>query len=153
MHYGAVLGIQHIGGAEAIRALIVPNLRAYEVLLQEDGGREHGPNGTVCGGGTLGPNGDEQRPCRVKAESDMVIAAIIGGLISMEEDESSRHQAGKGGNGARSMTNGHGHISPAEEEEIKARLTEMIGSVITTRIFDLGRWRLAKAMLGHGTTF
>ena len=151
MHYGAVLGIQQIGGAEAVRALIVPNLKAYETLLQEDGGREHGPNGTVSGSGAMGQNGDEPRPSRPKAERDMVIAAIISGLISMEEDES--HQAGKGRIGARSTANGHGHVSPAEEEEVKAGLREMIGSVITTRIFDLGRWRLAKAMLGHGMSF
>ncbi|KAJ9644247.1 histone H4-like TAF Taf6, SAGA complex subunit [Knufia peltigerae] len=35
-HYGAILGLKAIGGAEVVRQLIVPNLKAYGELLEED---------------------------------------------------------------------------------------------------------------------
>lgn len=34
-HYGAILGLKAVGGAEAVRQLILPNLKAYGELLQE----------------------------------------------------------------------------------------------------------------------
>ena len=35
-HYGAVLGLNSIGGAEVVRALLVPNLKEFEGLYRED---------------------------------------------------------------------------------------------------------------------
>jgi transcription initiation factor TFIID subunit 6 len=35
-HYGAILGLNAIGGAEVVRALVVPNLREFEGLYRED---------------------------------------------------------------------------------------------------------------------
>ncbi len=35
-HYGAILGLKAIGGAEVVRQLIVPNLKAFGELLEED---------------------------------------------------------------------------------------------------------------------
>ena len=35
-HYGAILGLRAVGGAEIVRALIVPNLREYSELLRDD---------------------------------------------------------------------------------------------------------------------
>jgi transcription initiation factor TFIID subunit 6 len=34
-HYGAILGLKAVGGAEVIRKLVVPNLKTYEELLKE----------------------------------------------------------------------------------------------------------------------
>jgi transcription initiation factor TFIID subunit 6 len=34
-HYGAVIGMQAIGGSEVVRVLIVPNLREYSKLLSD----------------------------------------------------------------------------------------------------------------------
>ena len=34
VHYGALLGLQAVGGPEAVRVLIVPNLKEYGKLLQ-----------------------------------------------------------------------------------------------------------------------
>lgn len=34
-HYGAILGLKMVGGAEGVRQLILPNLKAYGDLLQE----------------------------------------------------------------------------------------------------------------------
>ena len=35
MHYGAILGLQAVGGREVVRTLILPNLKEYGKLLQE----------------------------------------------------------------------------------------------------------------------
>jgi transcription initiation factor TFIID subunit 6 len=35
-HYGAILGLKAVGGPEVVRQLILPNLKAYGDLLQED---------------------------------------------------------------------------------------------------------------------
>lgn len=34
-HYGAILGLHSIGGADVVRELIVPNLKEYEKLVRE----------------------------------------------------------------------------------------------------------------------
>lgn len=34
-HYGAILGLKAVGGAEGVRQLILPNIKAYGDLLQE----------------------------------------------------------------------------------------------------------------------
>ncbi|KAI5283635.1 hypothetical protein KEM55_001448, partial [Ascosphaera atra] len=34
-HYGSIIGLQSIGGAEVIRELVLPNLDSYDVLLKE----------------------------------------------------------------------------------------------------------------------
>ncbi|KIV92732.1 hypothetical protein PV10_04003 [Exophiala mesophila] len=42
-HYGAVLGLKAVGGAEVVRQLVLPNLKAFDELLQEgvqEGGKK-----------------------------------------------------------------------------------------------------------------
>lgn len=39
-HYGAILGLAAIGGAEAVRVTIIPNLRIFDKVLDEGGGRD-----------------------------------------------------------------------------------------------------------------
>lgn len=34
-HYGAIIGLQSVGGAEVVRALIVPNLSEYSKLISD----------------------------------------------------------------------------------------------------------------------
>ena len=60
-HYGAVLGLRAVGGAEVVRKLIVPNLKAFEEILTENVG--NADDGTVK-----------------RSECDRVIAAIIDAL-------------------------------------------------------------------------
>jgi transcription initiation factor TFIID subunit 6 len=63
-HYGAILGLRAVGGAEVVRKLIVPNLKNYEEVLKED----------------------LQEGSIKKAEADKVIAALIGSLGLLVED-------------------------------------------------------------------
>lgn len=35
-HYGAILGLKAVGGAEVVRQLILPNLKHYEEVLKEE---------------------------------------------------------------------------------------------------------------------
>ncbi|MCJ1447364.1 MAG: hypothetical protein MMC23_007875 [Stictis urceolatum] len=60
-HYGAILGLQEISGREGVRALILPNLKDYSVLVRE------GLDG--------GPPGDK--------DAEMVLGAIMGALNAL----------------------------------------------------------------------
>ena len=63
-HYGAILGLRAVGGAEVVRKLIVPNLKSYEEVLKED----------------------LQEGSMKKAEADKVVFALIGSLGSLVDD-------------------------------------------------------------------
>lgn len=75
-HYGAIKGLQTIGGPDVIRALVVPNLKTYEAVIRED--VEDGPK---------------------RAEAEMVLGAILGALRTLEDEkvEMTNGSAGKGG--------------------------------------------------------
>ena len=63
VHYGAILGLQAVGGREAVRVLIIPNLKEYGKLLQE-----------AIEGGTP-----------AKADAEMAVGAVLGVLEKLEE--------------------------------------------------------------------
>ncbi|KAI4122717.1 MAG: hypothetical protein LQ347_006408 [Umbilicaria vellea] len=108
-HYGAIIGLQAIGGSEVVRALILPNLKDYEGVVREEVEGE-------------GPK---------KAEAEMVVAAVVKALESLEED------------GLR-LTNGH---SAEAGEMMKAKLVGKVGEVFGSRVADLGRPGLVRAIL------
>ncbi|GAB1202275.1 hypothetical protein APSETT445_000886 [Aspergillus pseudonomiae] len=62
-HYGAIIGLQAVGGAEAVRVLILPNLPTYGALLK-DGMAEENP----------------RRP-----EAEKVLAVLFGVLGTLRE--------------------------------------------------------------------
>jgi transcription initiation factor TFIID subunit 6 len=64
-HYGAILGLKAIGGAEVVRQLIVPNLKAYGELLEEE----------------------LQESSTRRAEAEKVVAAILNALGTLVDDE------------------------------------------------------------------
>lgn len=76
-HYGAIMGLQAVGGPDVVRALILPNLKTYATVIKdeivEDGQR--------------------------KAEAEMVLGAILITLRTLENDrvEMMNGQAGNGG--------------------------------------------------------
>ncbi|MCJ1302163.1 hypothetical protein MMC08_004966 [Hypocenomyce scalaris] len=108
-HYGAIIGLQAIGGPEVVRALILPNLRDYEGVVRDEIEGE-------------GPK---------KAEAEMVIGAILTALGTLEED------------GVR-LTNGQ---TAKAGEEMRAKIVEKIGELFGSRVADLGRPRLVRAIL------
>jgi len=63
--YGAILGLRAIGGAEVVRQLILPNLKAYEELLKDE----------------------LQENSLKKAEADKVVAAILDALGTLVDDD------------------------------------------------------------------
>lgn len=65
-HYGSIIGLQAIGGAELVRALIVPNLKEYEGFLTEM--IEDSDNEANRKGG------------------EMVVEALVDALMSLEAD-------------------------------------------------------------------
>lgn len=65
-HYGAIIGLQAIGGPELVRALIVPNLKEYDGFLSdliEDADNEANKKG-----------------------GEMVVEALVEAVISLEAD-------------------------------------------------------------------
>ena len=68
VHYGAILGLQAVGGREAVRVLIVPNLKEYGKLLQE-----------AIEGNTP-----------AKADAEMTVGAVLGVLEKLEGVSSTR---------------------------------------------------------------
>ncbi|KIV86438.1 hypothetical protein PV11_02050 [Exophiala sideris] len=65
-HYGAILGLKAIGGAEVVRQLIVPNLRSYGELLEDDINSEQSIK---------------------KAEAEKVVSAILNALGALVDDD------------------------------------------------------------------
>lgn len=64
-HYGAILGLKAIGGAEVVRQLILPNVKAYGELLEED----------------------MQDSSVKKAEAEKVVSAMLNALGTLLEDD------------------------------------------------------------------
>lgn len=64
-HYGAIIGLAAIGGREAVRVLVVPNLELYDKVLRE---------------------AMEEGAAKAR-DADMVLGAIMGALKLLEEDE------------------------------------------------------------------
>jgi transcription initiation factor TFIID subunit 6 len=80
-HYGAILGLRAVGGAEVVRKLVLPNLKAYEEIFKED----------------------LQEGSIKKAEAEKVVAAIIGSL-GMLVDEAVPMTNGHSNQAAEQMT-------------------------------------------------
>ncbi|KAI9880892.1 MAG: hypothetical protein M1830_009960 [Pleopsidium flavum] len=108
-HYGAIMGLQAIGGPDVVRALIIPNLKVYESVIKDEI-VDDGPR---------------------RAEAEMVLGAIFAALRTLE-DERGEMMNGQSGNGG---------------EEMKAKLVEKVGELMGTKVFEMGRPRLAHAVL------
>ena len=100
-HYGAILGLKAVGGAEVIRKLVVPNLKTYsdELLkpaLEED-------NGSVQ-----------------KAEAEKVVAAIVDALGTMVDVDVPIP-----------TMNGHSeHVAAEVKEKLVDKIGDVIGTRI-----------------------
>ena len=64
-NYGGIIGLQAVGGPEAVRALIVPNLKEYEELVKD-----------------AIDSMDEGK----KNEGEIVIRVLLEALVLLEED-------------------------------------------------------------------
>lgn len=114
--------------------MILPNLKAYdEMILQEylGGQRSNIGNGNASGT-AAGPTTD--------TDVEMVIAAIVKALIALEEDN--RLLMAMGG-----MTNGN---SGSGGVDVREKLRGKIGGLLGDRVFQLGRYALAYAVLEDG---
>ena len=64
-NYGGIKGLQAVGGPEVVRALIVPNLKAFEVLIRD--------------------GGPEEEPTK-KAEKEEVLSALVAAVAVLEAE-------------------------------------------------------------------
>ncbi|EEH33224.1 transcription initiation factor TFIID subunit 6 [Paracoccidioides lutzii Pb01] len=129
-HYGAIIGLQSIGGVDVVRELVLPNLRTYEVVLKDAMGDEGGVGGGVR---------------RMEAEKVLgVILAVLGTLV--EEEEQRRRLGIEGAEvGAGLLANG---VSEERKAETQGRLAEKVGEVVAGRILEGGQMGLANVILG-----
>ena len=96
VHFGAVLGLQAVGGTEAIRALILPNLKAYETVLvdrayaaDEAGSSQADRNNNVHMDGQDGDGDGDVADPPLRPESGTVIGAVVRALMSLEAEGAS----------------------------------------------------------------
>jgi transcription initiation factor TFIID subunit 6 len=64
VHYGAVCGLQAIGGPEVVRVLVVPNLKTWEAVVKDEG--------------AIGEEGQR------RGEKEMVIKAVLRAVGTLE---------------------------------------------------------------------
>ncbi|PGH07358.1 transcription initiation factor TFIID subunit 6 [Blastomyces parvus] len=142
-HYGAIIGLQSIGGVDVVRELIVPNLKTYEVVLKD--AIASTPTTTTTTTTTAGAGAGSGADDGVrKLEAEKVIGVILAVLGTLADDEKQRGMAGM-------LTNG---VSGKEEEEgkgeeVRGRLAEKVGEVIAGRILEGGQVGLANAIVGR----
>ncbi len=80
VHYGAIIGLQAIGGAETVRVLLIPNLKPYEAIIKDE----------------ITDNGPK------KSEAELVLSAIMASLQSLVKDRASMAN-GNAGDGAEEL--------------------------------------------------
>ena len=113
VHYGAIGGLVAVGGSEAVRVLILPNLKTYQSVIKDEI-EENGPK---------------------KGEAEMVLQQILKSLDTLESDQAFLSMS----NG----TSGHGG------DALKDRLIEQVGSLVGTRVAQLGKPTLVRAIIGN----
>ncbi|EDN02692.1 hypothetical protein I7I51_07692 [Histoplasma capsulatum] len=132
-HYGAIIGLQSIGGVDVVRELIVPNLKTYEIVLKDATATT---TGAGAGAGAGAGSGVEETVRRLEAEKVIgVILAVLGTLGDGELQA-----------GMEMVTNGVSE--KGEEEEVRERLVEKVGEVIAGRILESGQVGLANVIIG-----
>lgn len=124
-HYGAIHGLRAIGGAEVVRKLIVPNLKAFSEVVLADAGE----SGSVR-----------------EREVEEVVKAIVEALAVLVDD------AEEGGFGEVVVNGVNGHVNRGEDGMLREKLAGRIGEMLAGRILAGGKEgeRLAKAVVDEG---
>ncbi|KAK2811549.1 hypothetical protein FQN50_002172 [Emmonsiellopsis sp. PD_5] len=118
-HYGAIIGLQSIGGADVVRELVVPNLKTYEAVLRDSLADEGGVR-------------------KVEAEKVLgVIVAVLGALVG-------ESGAGKG---EVKLTNGFAGEAEAElRGRLVGKIGEVVAARVMEGPRGV---EVARAVLGH----
>lgn len=117
-YYGAVRGLCGIAGAEGVRALLLPNLKALDATLKESVSASEGLS-------------DDHRSAK-KVEVDAVLAAVVQGLVLVEQD---------------GVSAGDAEQMDVDSDEEKAAVIERVGELIGENVCSLGRPGLVQALL------
>lgn len=153
--YGATVGLAAVGGAEVVRGVVVPNLKAVDEFVLKD---LLGPNAPAGGPaaaaaaqagqpvpGSMLEGSNAEGPAAVKRkEGEMLVQALMASLKMVEEaDARASSTAGAAGAGGRDKdTTMNGHTA-----DMRETLTEKIGGVLAERVVETGRAGLVRAVL------
>jgi transcription initiation factor TFIID subunit 6 len=108
-HYGSLISLRGIIGVDGVKAIILPNLKAYDVLLQEG-------------------LADETK----RAEAEMVVLALLR-LVDICARNMLPMQIEAAVNGQHGLTNGD-----TVGEEVRQDLVERVGEVIGNKVANSG---------------
>lgn len=118
-YYGAISGLLAIGGPDGVRALIIPNLGAFDYVLNKL---------------RTDRTGDDK-------EIQMLIAVIMKAVMSLSEKNETLTNGTNGTNG-----NGMNGMMDLDDDEGK-QLEEFLGPTIGKRVRNAGDHKLNKAIL------
>lgn len=109
VNYGGIIGLQVVGGVEVIRAIVLPSLKEYEILIR-DAMEDEG---------------------LLRKEAEMVLGALVGALQLLEQDSvglTNGFADGDGEEGVRSrLKEKVGHLVAAKVLELgRPRLVKAI---------------------------
>lgn len=122
-YYGAISGLLAIGGPDGVRALILPNLKAFDYVLNKLRTER---------------NWDEK-------ETHMLVAVIVKAIMSLSEDANILTNSINGSNGANgNELNG---VMDVDDDEEGQELEEFLGPTIGRRIRNAKDHKLNKAIL------
>lgn len=103
-HYGAIIGLQAIGGPEVVRSLILPNVKVYESVIRDE----------------IEGNGPR------KADAERVVEAILVALRTLEEEDGGLfHGMLTNGQGGRGGEESRGKLVETLGEIIGRRVLEL----------------------------
>ncbi|ESZ98203.1 hypothetical protein SBOR_1431 [Sclerotinia borealis F-4128] len=118
-YYGAISGLLAIGGPDGVRALILPNLKAFDYVL------------------------NKLRTDRTGDDKDvqMLIAVLVKTVMSLSEEADILTNGTNGTNG-----NGMNGVMDVDSDEGK-QIEEFLGPTIGSRVLNAGNHKLNKAIL------
>ena len=122
-YYGAIRGLSKIAGADGVRMLLLPNVKAFDSVYQE----------------TLDKAEVDDEKQQKRREIEVVINATVESLSMLEQD----HSAGDDFHMDGVESGNEGLLGEAERKS----LAEKIGETVAERLWASGRMDLVRAVL------
>ena len=116
-YYGSILGLCAVGGGEAVRVLIMPNVKSFEEFIRDD----------------------IIHDTAKKIEADMCLAAIVKALLKMKDDDLDLWN--------KLYPDNSEGMDLDSNDELKGKLANKIGDLAAEEIMKTGDMKLAKIIV------